>query len=356
MSIEERIKKRGNQKLNKYAKNPYHVSWVDRMPLWSKIVVPASLLVASSAALVVVLTLPKNVKNNSESSNSISVAPSIAPSSIAHSAQESLYSVPKWEDRAINDQYRVLSFNSITYYSYLYPMIEEEYIGVLIDENITLSGSEEYFENNNYSPIMHETSVKLYKINGFNPNFILAVKFIEDNGYYWYKNVSNVNRYLTLGEFLDNVDINEVATFPTGFYECQEGNERHRYKYEGIDKTQIMNCIFNNVSAYFAKEVEDKIYSQYSNYISIPIYMPRLHLNSSGINGASGLSFYDNGFLEITFLNKKDLFYIGEEHYQTLKDYMVNNLVGEELPIDCQTINEEGKPSSNTSPSSTTLP
>ena len=235
-------------------------------------------------------------------------------------------------------------------------MIEEEYIDELIDENITMSGSEEHFENNNYSPIIHETSVKLYKIHGFNPNYILAVKFIEDNGYYWYKNVSNVNRYLTLGEFLDNVDINEVATFPTGFYECQEGNERHRYKYEGIDKTQIMNCIFNNVSAYFAKEVEDKIYSQYSSYISIPIYMPRLHLNSSGINGASGFSFYDNGFLEITFLNKKDLFYIGEEYYQTLKDYMVNNLVGEELPIDCQTINEEGKPSSNTSPSSTTLP
>lgn len=324
MSIEEKIKKRGNQKLNKYAKNPYHVLWVDRMPLWSKIVVSTSLL-ATSVALVVVLALPKNIKSNTDNSNSISVAPSIAPSSIAYSVQESLYSVPKWEDRAINDQYRVLSFNNITYYSYLYPMIEEEYIGESIDENITMTGSEEHFENNNYSPIMHETNVKLYKINGFNPNFILAVKFIEDDGYYWYKNITNTNYYATLSEFLDNVDINEVATFPTAFYDHQEGDERHRYQYEGVDKAQIMNCIFDNVGAYFAKEVEDKIYSQYSSYISIPIYMPRLHLNSLGINGASGLSFYDNGFLEITFLNKKDLFYVGEEKYQTLEKHLLTD-------------------------------
>ena len=328
MSIEERIKKRGNQKLNKYAKNPYHISWVDRMPLWSKVVIPASLL-ATSAALVVVLTLPKNVKNITESSNSISVAPSIAPSSIAHSVQESLYSVPKWEDRAINDQYRVLSFNDITYYSYLYPMIEEEYIGELIDENITMRGSEEHFENNNYSPIMHETSVKLYKINGFNPNFILAVKFIEDNGYYWYKNISNTNYYATLSEFLDNVDINEVATFPTAFYDYLDGDKRVRCEYENIDKSQVINNVFSNPDAYFCKEVElpggvTKYYSQYTNYIRMPIYIPMLHLTTSS-NGASGFAFYDNGFLEITFLNKKDLFYIGEEKYQSLEKHLLTD-------------------------------
>ena len=45
--IEKKLRKRGMQKLDKYAHNPYHVnkpSFFSRIPLWGKIMVPASLV------------------------------------------------------------------------------------------------------------------------------------------------------------------------------------------------------------------------------------------------------------------------------------------------------------------------
>lgn len=47
--IEKKLRKRALQKLDKYAHNPYHVnkpSFFSRIPLWGKIMVPASLVTA----------------------------------------------------------------------------------------------------------------------------------------------------------------------------------------------------------------------------------------------------------------------------------------------------------------------
>ena len=52
MNFEKWMQKRGNNKLNKFAKNPYHVSWIKRLPLWSKVAVPT--LMAATAAIVII--------------------------------------------------------------------------------------------------------------------------------------------------------------------------------------------------------------------------------------------------------------------------------------------------------------
>ena len=47
--IEKKLRKRGMQKLDKFAHNPYHVnkpSFFSRIPLWGKIMIPASLVAA----------------------------------------------------------------------------------------------------------------------------------------------------------------------------------------------------------------------------------------------------------------------------------------------------------------------
>ena len=54
--IEKKLRKRGMQKLDKYAHNPYHVnkpSFFSRIPLWGKIMVPASLVTAVAAVAFV---------------------------------------------------------------------------------------------------------------------------------------------------------------------------------------------------------------------------------------------------------------------------------------------------------------
>ena len=45
-NIEKKLRKRGMQKLNKFAHNPYHKPFIARLPLWTKIAVPASLMTA----------------------------------------------------------------------------------------------------------------------------------------------------------------------------------------------------------------------------------------------------------------------------------------------------------------------
>ena len=351
MSFESKMKNRGNKNLNKFAKNPYHVSWIKRLPLWSKIAVPAT-LVAACSSLVVVIALPKTRSNKSVIQDSVPLASNInstpdtkeepaadspkqaQPSSQASSLVDTAVVVP-WENRAINDKYRLLSYNNANYASYLYPAIEQEYIGELLEDSIVMKGEEVTYENDDTVVVSHETTASLYKINHFSQDLIVAVKFQEDDGYYWYKNVSNQEQYQNLGVFLNKVDLSEAATFMDGFYDYVDGNKRVRYQYQGLSKEQVINTVFVNPNAPFLKEVElpngeTKYYSQYSNYISVPIYIPMLHLETSS-NGASGFSIYDNGFMELTFMNKKDWFYLGEDSYQTFKDYLTN-LTGELLP------------------------
>lgn len=361
MSFESKMKNRGNKNLDKFAKNPYHVSWIKRVPLWSKVAVPAT-LVATSAALVVVFALPKNksnkaipnqgsslVLNNSaiesmpansgkevETAENVQSGAGVISQPSSQQASSDVYYVAPWDERTIYDQYRMVRYNSINYYCYQYPSVEEQYIGELLTSDLEVTSVETTYENNNPVSVNHETTAALYEINGFDSSYLLAVRFNEDDGYYWYKNITDQEQYATLGDFLDKVDLNQVASFPYAFYDFVDNDKRVRYQYDNLDKSQVMNNVFADPDVEFKKEVElpggvTKYYSQYTNYISVPIYMPRLHLTTSS-NGASGFSFYDNGFMELTFLNKKDLFYIGEENYQTLKDYILANLEGEVLP------------------------
>ena len=355
MSFESKMKKRGNKKLNQFAKNPYRKPWYNRIPLWSKIAVPASLM-ALASAFAVIMILPKvsngstkaylhdgdmySTQNAINSSND-KAAPNSQPysnysltPSTAQGEGSSYYEEP-WDNRAINNQYRMLLYNGDNYYSYqTYPAVEEQYIGEYLDTT-TVWGEEPVYNNPDSTYIRHETTGLLYRVNGFDPSLLIAVKFNEDEGYYWYKNVSDYSYCQTMGEFLNKINLNEVASFPRAFYDVQENETHARYQYNNLDKDLVLNTFFSNPDAAFCKEVElpggvTKYYSQYTNYISIPIYIPRLHLTESS-NGASGFSIYDNGFLELTFMNKKDWFYVGEEAYQTFKDYLLNNLSGELL-------------------------
>ena len=56
--IEKKLRKRAMQKLDKFAHNPYHVnkpSFFSRIPLWGKIMVPASLVTAVAVVAFVAL-------------------------------------------------------------------------------------------------------------------------------------------------------------------------------------------------------------------------------------------------------------------------------------------------------------
>ena len=82
MNFEKWMKKRGNNKLNAYAKNPYHVSWIKRMPMWSKILVPSALAMTAAVVVISVGVLPHLGMNKAASGHKYSDAEysSCAPS------------------------------------------------------------------------------------------------------------------------------------------------------------------------------------------------------------------------------------------------------------------------------------
>ena len=54
--IEKKLRKRGMAKLNQFAKNPYKVkkkSWFERIPLWTKVVIPTAVLTTALFMVVV---------------------------------------------------------------------------------------------------------------------------------------------------------------------------------------------------------------------------------------------------------------------------------------------------------------
>ena len=54
--IEKKLRKRGMAKLNQFAKNPYKVkkkSWFERIPIWTKVVIPTAVLTTALFVVVV---------------------------------------------------------------------------------------------------------------------------------------------------------------------------------------------------------------------------------------------------------------------------------------------------------------
>lgn len=97
--IEKKIRQRGMAKLDKFAKNPYKVkkkSWFERIPLWTKVVIPTAVLTTALFMVVVSsfsidMFTPKGRQTDSQKPTSIpasaqpsKVTPSSTPATTSH--------------------------------------------------------------------------------------------------------------------------------------------------------------------------------------------------------------------------------------------------------------------------------
>ena len=106
MNIEELIKIRGNQKIDKYTEKKFKLPLFYRIPYWTKILTPAALLLAASI-ISIVNFMPKN--NNSTinlivSDDDLSIVDSekAQPSSIYYSSESE---VPTWNELSMPEKY-----------------------------------------------------------------------------------------------------------------------------------------------------------------------------------------------------------------------------------------------------------
>ena len=202
MNFEKWMQKRGNNKLNKFAKNPYHVSWIKRLPLWSKVAVPT--LMAATAAIVIITVGVLPSFNNDTKSTSGRSQEAVSTSRVASSA-----AAPEGQDTSQNKSSQASSaashsqassspnfypyyneFNSLSYNNQSYGIVSKNKNPVTVDAKYAKGIIEER------SYVSHETNsfvkVTLYELTYIDKEYAFAVKFAEDYHYYLYQSTNYV--------------------------------------------------------------------------------------------------------------------------------------------------------------------
>lgn len=355
MSFESKMKKRGNRKLDKFAKNPYHKSWFARIPIWTKVLVPSAL--AAGLIVGVFFGVLPNMTSKSTAQMKVdgdNVPTSLTPASEpgrgdysraptdASSAQmsasngaSSLAPADSWEELSTPEKYRHLSYDDYRYYyNNAIPAIDVENVGELLNVDATIKGG-------NYVDGDFEKSTdafSIYQVKNFASRIVVAVKFDEDENYYpyFYNTSYKTFSYSTLEELFNDIPLNIVSSTNEAYFECfEEGYELFgRYSYKGIEKDQVMSIVFNDLTvpsesnANYPKELVKN--TPYHKSITVATNFPSLHIGTS-MPLASGVTLYDNGCLTTTIFNNQQTFYVGIEVYQTFEAYLFNNFTGTKI-------------------------
>ena len=354
MSFESKMKKRGNKNLNKFAKNPYHKSWFSRIPIWTKVLVPSA-LAAGLIIGVFVGVLPNmtskasaNLKtgdsgyqeaalNDDTGSNNKgyhSYAPG-APSSATASQHNDSSSIAEWTSLSIPEKYHRITYNNSYYYYYSdVSPLEVENVGDLLQTGVIAEGG-------NYQGGVFEKQtddVSIYTVKNFANRIIVAAKLLNDNNYYLYFSNSDIAPYNILEDLFNDIPLNIVCETNEAYFECyKEGYELYGYYgYEGIEKSQVMSIIFNDLTApssnnaAFPQDLIKKV-NEYNKKITVSINFPVIHINSPSLALSSAISILENGCLEATMFGRKQTYYVGSDVYQTFEAYLFNNFTGTKI-------------------------
>ena len=337
-NIEKKLKKRGMQKIDKYAKNPYHVAWFKRIPTWVKVAVPSFAVAAATAVVCMVVVLPMfGVKNHTanlnKGDNYAPAASSGMPTSYCPSSNQGLTPqdsgayIKTWDERTNEEKYPYFKYtlgdNECSYSWYHHHPIESQYIGKMIAENVSVKG------NDPYNDIDYQTTLSLYSIKDFAPRLIVAVKFAEDEHYYCYGNHSEIEPYPTLAELLVDLPLDKIATFDKAYFGYEESGNRVSDEYSGVTTENVMNILFGDKTKQNIKSLSNDILytvKDYTKVIQISTPFPSIDITSG--TGSSALTLYNTGFMQATMLNRQHVFYVGTEVYQNFENYLTNNLTG----------------------------
>ena len=349
MNFEKRMKKRGNQKLNKFAKNPYRVPWFKRIPTWVKIAAP-SLVAATAMAVVVVVTLPyltstngkANLMNGISGSNykgSWKDADAHAPAEASTSQAMSSYiddpaqseeSIP-WDNRSINQKYPSFIYNNVTYSkSYIENNvpIDNQYVDEKVAD-VSVSG---YDSNTDSS---HQSQAEIYSIKNIAHDVGLAIKFVDQDSYYAYLNQNCY--FANIGELLDKVSFASEVELPTARYTYRDSEENaHTTIYENINKDSILSLVFDDRTIANQVAAPQPLRSSSSSslhhepgdpslttntyvHVRVTIRIPSLSIN----NGYFVV--YSNGVMDLAFTSRVQTFAMGETRKNALLTYLNNN-------------------------------
>ena len=308
MNFEKWMKKRGNNKLNAYAKNPYHVSWIKRMPMWSKVLVPTALAMTAAVVVISVGVLPHLGMNKAASRpkysdaeySSYKPAPSYDEMSSANQSKQTPGS------QSDGDSSKPLLYENISYTfsgKSLSKSKNSESIGSRI-------GTATIENSNNQSK-----EVELYSFHNIDQEIAILAKEANSNLYNIYFNYSchfhDVDDFVNLLSPDAEIKIDKILYCD----KTVQPNTESTYIY--YDEANIYNIWFDDgtIEGYTAIDYDyESSYKYYYFDLKVPAF-----------DGYTFTAyFYDSGYIVFNFLEQNHIFELGQERYQTFTTYLTN--------------------------------
>ena len=225
--------------------------------------------------------------------------------------------IPKWNELSISQQFNEVEYNNSKYSSRITKISNNNILKNI--GNATLTGYDTYTETT------YNKKAELYSIKDIEEKCAIAIKFEGDTDYYVY--VNSYYRPTTLGEFTKDLNLEEIISFGTIYYNYwdEDLQEDINVEFYGVDNKIIWQKLFNNKNLeniYSDNDTEKYTSERFSQSIGISVDIPLLGYKNISV------SLTDKGYLLTNILDTGKGFYIGEDKVQEFLDYIKDNYNG----------------------------
>ena len=309
--IEKKLRKRGMQKLDKFAHNPYHVnkpSFFSRIPLWGKIAIPASLVTA--VTVVAFFGIINNAgglgyANKAPASNNKGDASHYAPAEQDTSNDKGFTGDSSVPGTALKQSIRV---NGVDYSfiatgskgsgeSSMYATVQEENLGNLISDTTDSNTG---------------ANVAIYEIKNYSSDTFIAAKYSNNPNIFACFNEDIT--FSTIDDFLNKIPFmsdSSVANQKIMLFDDQPNNKY----YTGADTATLNSYLFTDTGSATITDSFRQAPGEY--FITMPF-----KLNAFNTNCVS-ITLYGSGYMQIKIAdNEKNIYNVGVEIFNNVRTYI----------------------------------
>lgn len=308
--IEKKLRKRALQKLDKYAHNPYHVnkpSFFSRIPLWGKIMVPASLVTAVAVVAFVGLINGVSKGNAAPSPGKNDNVSHYAPAEQDTSNDKGYIgdsSVPsttlKQSIRVNGVDYAFIATGSKgsggEWSSSMYATVQEENLGNLINETTDSNTG---------------ASVAIHEIKNYASDTFIAAKYSNNPNIFACFN-ENIT-FSTIDDFLTKIPFMSDSSIANQKIMIFDDKPKNKYC-EGADTATINSYLFTDTGS-----ASVTTYTPWDGERSITIPFRLNTFNSECVT----IILYGRGYMRIRIAdNDKNVYNVGENIYSNVRTYI----------------------------------
>lgn len=225
--------------------------------------------------------------------------------------------LPKWDEMTISQQFNEVEYNSSKYSSRMTKLSNNNILKNI--GNTTLTGYD------TYSKTTYNKKAELYSIKDIEEKCAIAVKFEGDSDYYVY--VNTYYRPATLGEFMKDLNLEEIISFGTIHYNYWDEDSKENINIEFYDVAHkaILQKLFSNKNLeniYNDNDTSKYTSERFKQSINISVDIPLLGYKNISV------SLTDKGYLLTNILDTGKGFFIGEDKVQEFLNYIKANYDG----------------------------